>query len=107
MRLGILEIVIIIAIIIAIALVTRIYRGNRDAPEQSNKSSEEIIHRQAKEKAGRTHSYLKRVGAAFFIAGIIIALAGMSMFRWAVQSYVWSFIIVGVGLVLLFLSRKK
>jgi len=41
------------------------------------------------------------------MAGIILALAGMSMFRWAVQSYLWSFIIVGVGLGLLFLARKK
>jgi uncharacterized ion transporter superfamily protein YfcC len=107
MRPGILEIVVIIAIIIAIVLVTRIYRGNRDVTEQSKKSSEEITHWQVKEKVGRTHNYLKRVGIAFFIAGIILALAGMSMFKWAVQSYVWSFIIVGVGLALLFLSRKK
>ena len=107
MRLGILEIVIIIAVIIAIALVTRIYRGNRDTSEQSKNPSAETTHRQVKEKAGRTHSYLKRVGTAFFIAGIILALAGMSMFRWAVQSYVWSFIIVGVGLGLLFLARRK
>ena len=107
MRLGILEIVIIIAIIIAIAVVTRIHRSYRDATEQSKKSSEEITHWQLKEKADKTRSYLKRVGTAFFIAGTILALAGMSMFRWAVQSYVWSFIIVGVGLVLLFLSRKK
>ena len=107
MRLGILEIVIIIVIIIAIALVTRIYRSNSDATEQSKKPSKEITHGQVKEKAGRPRSYLKRVGIAFFIAGIILALAGMSMFRWAVQSYAWSFIIVGVGLVLLYLSRKK
>ena len=107
MRLGILEIVIIIAIIIAIVLVTRIYRRNRDTTEQSKKSSEGITHWQVKEKAGRTRSYLKRVGTTFFIAGIILALVGVSMFRWAVQSYVWSFIIVGVGLVLIFLSKKK
>lgn len=107
MRLGVLEIVIIIVVIIVIALVTRIYRGNRDTPEQSKKSSEEITHRQVKERTGRVRSYLKRTGAAFFITGIILALAGISMFRWAVQSYVWSFIIAGVGLVLLFLARKK
>jgi len=107
MRLGILEIIIIIVIISAIALVTRIYRINRDATGQSKKTSEEITHRQVREKTGRLRSYLKRIGTAFFIAGIILALTGMSMFRWAVQSYVWSFIIVGVGLALLFLSRKK
>ena len=107
MRLGILEIIIIIAIIIAITLVIRIYRSSHDATDQSKKSSEEITHWQVKEKAGRRRSYLKRGGTAFFVAGTILALAGMSMFRWAVQSYVWSFVIVGVGLVLLFLSKKK
>ena len=107
MRIGILEIIVIIAIIIAITLVIRIYRSSHDATDQSKKSSEEITHWQVRVKAGKTRSYLRRVGSAFFVAGIILALAGMSMFRWAVQSYVWSFIIVGVGLVLLFLSRKK
>ena len=107
MRLGILEIVFIIVIIIAIALVTRIYRSSRHATGQSKESSEEVTHGQLKEKASRTRSYLKRAGIALFIAGTILAFAGMSMFRWAVQSYLWSFIIAGVGLVLLFLSRKK
>ncbi len=107
MRLGILEIVVIIVIIIVIALVTRIYRSNGDTTGQSNKSSAETTHRPVNEPPGRIHSYLKRVGIVFFMAGIILALAGMSMFRWAVQSYLWSFIIVGVGLGLLFLARKK
>ena len=107
MRPGILEIVVIITIIIAIVLVTRIYRSDRDTTEQSKKASEEITRCQVNENAGRTRSYLRKVGIAFFIAGIILALAGMSMFRWAVQSYVWSFIIMGVGLAFLFVSRKR
>ena len=107
MKLGILEIVIIIAVITAIALGTRIYRSSRDATGQSKKSSGEITHRPLKKKSGRTRSYLKRAGTAFFIAGIILALAGVGAFRWAVQSYVWSFIIIGAGLLLLFLSKKK
>ena len=107
MRIGILEIIVIIAIIIAIIFVTRIYRGNPAATEQSNKSSSQNTYWQAKEKAVRKHNYLKRAGIIFFVAGIILALTGMSMFRWAVQSYVWSFIIVGVGFALLFLSKKK
>ena len=107
MRIGLPEIIIIIVIIIAIAMVTRIYRGNRDATGQSKKTSEEITHGQVRGKAGKTRSYLRRSGTTLFIAGTILALAGISMFRWAVQSYLWSFIIAGVGLTLLFLSRKK
>ena len=94
MRLGILEVVVTIAVIIVIALIARISRTNRGASEQNK-------------NAGRTHSYLKRGGIAFILVGIILSVTGISMFKWAVQSYVWSFIVVAIGLALVYLSRKK
>jgi len=50
---------------------------------------------------------LKRLGIAFVVAGILFALAGISMFRWAVQGYIWALIAVGLGFIILLLTRRK
>ena len=103
MRLGILEIIIIIAVIIVILLVTRIVRMGRSTRDEDSAATDVPASR----PPDRTGTYLKRFGGAFILAGIIILVAGISMFKWAFQSYVWSFVIVAVGLALLFLSKRK
>ena len=107
MRPGPLEIITVIVVIIAIALVVRIFRANRQATAQSKKPTAGTSTRQMKEGANRTRHRIKRAGIAFILAGIVLLLAGISMFRWAFQSYMWSFIIIALGLVLILLSRKK
>lgn len=107
MRPGPLEIVIIIVVITAIALITRIFRANRDADAQNKKSSAEITALQGKVRTNRARRHAKRLGMVFIIAGIIVLLAGITILRWAFQTYMWSFIIVAIGFVLLSLSRKK
>ena len=107
MRPGPLEIIIIIIVIIAVAVIARIIRFNRGRTNQHGVSSVGISVKSAGERIGRTRSLFRKVGLAFVLTGIVLLLAGISMFRWALQSYLWSFIIVAVGLVVVFLSRKK
>ena len=107
MRLGIFEIVIIIVVIIVIALITRIIRVNRGAVAQSKKTSTEIPTLQSNATTSRVHRFLKRIGVTLILTGGILLLAGISMFRWAFQSYIWSFIMIAMGLVIVLLSRKK
>jgi hypothetical protein len=107
MRIGVLEIVVIIIIIIAIVLIARVVRtGPKDA-DQARTSPTDITSLYAKEKSGWMRNRSRRLGIAFIVAGILFALAGISMFKWAVQGYVWAFVAMGVGFVLLFLSRRK
>lgn len=107
MRIGPLEIIVIIVIIIAVAIVARAVRFNRDNTNQNARASTDISVRQVKHKQANMWAYVKRIGITFVITGIILALAGMSMFRWAVQGYMWAFIIMVLGIGLVFLSRKK
>jgi di/tricarboxylate transporter len=107
MRPGPLEIIIIIVVITAIALITRSFRSNRDADTQNKKSSTGIRAWQGKVRTNRARRYAKRSGMVFIIAGIIVLLAGITILRWAFQTYVWSLIIVAIGLILLSLSSKK
>ncbi len=107
MRLGPGEIILIIAIIIAAALITRIVRTGRGTARQNEESAVAITAKPSEDKSNRAHGFFKRAGIAFVLIGIVILLAGMSMFRWALQSYLWSFIIIVIGLVILLLSKKK
>ena len=103
MRLGVLEIIIIIVVVIAILVVTRVVRMGRSTPDKGDTSAEAPV-------AGppaRKGAYLKRLGGAFVITGIVILIAGISLFKWALQSYAWSFIIVFIGLAMLFMARKR
>ena len=107
MRLGILEIVIIIAVIIAAAFIARILRTGRNTDHQNGESPTDILVKQVEKSTNKTFGFLRRAGIALVLTGVIILLAGIAMFRWAFQSYYWSFIIVVIGIVLVFLSRKK
>ena len=107
MRLGLLEIIVIIAIIIAIAVITRIFRTSRGIAKQNKESPVGAPVKPVGERTGRPGNFLKRAGVACILTGGVLSLAGISMFRWAFQSYSWAFIIVVIGLVLLFLSVKR
>ncbi len=107
MRIGLLEIIAIVIIIFAIFLIARIARVRPDDTAQGKESPTDIASWRVKDRPGRIRNYLKRLGIAFVVAGILIALAGISMLRWAVQGYVWAFVAMVLGFALLFLSRKK
>jgi hypothetical protein len=105
MRLGIPEIVTILVVLIAIVVSARILRAH--PARRSNDSSVATTTRQASKKTPRIWRYLRRAGIALVIAGAVFLFAAIGMFRWAFQSYLWSFILVVIGFAILFLSRKK
>ena len=107
MRPGPMEIAIIIAVIIGIAVITRILRTRQVASRQDKESPAGKPARQVKKGTGKTRNSLTRTGIAFILAGGILLLAGITLFRWAFQSYWWAFIFVAIGLILVFLSRRK
>jgi len=107
MRPGLLEIIIIIVAIIAIIVITRIIRTGRGTVRQNEESPVDIPGKPVQGKKSRTRGFLTRVGVALILAGGILLFAGITMFRWAFQSYWWSLIFVTTGLILVFLSRKR
>ena len=98
MRPGPLEIILIIAVIIAVVVIVRIIRSgrgtahNRESPVEKTTGPRRIV---------------SRTGIALMLTGVVLLLAGLSMFRWAFQMYLWAFVIIAIGGITLFLSRKK
>jgi hypothetical protein len=107
MRPGILEIVIILVAIIAIIIIARILRTGRGTGRQNEEASVDVSEKPVQVEKGRTGSFLNRVGLVLIAVGGVLLFAGIAMFRWAFQSYWWSFILVASGLVIIFLSRKR
>ena len=104
MRIGPLEIIVIVIILIVIAVITRSVRYSRNSAKQDAGSPPD---KRGDHKQMNMWVYVKRTGIAFVITGILFAVAGISMFRWAIQSYLWAFILMVLGFAVLFLSRKK
>jgi hypothetical protein len=107
MRLGLLEIIVILRVLVVIAVSARIFRANTGPARQGSNSSMEGTARQVNQRAPRIWSQLRRVGIALIIAGAVFLFAAIGMFRWAFQSYMWSFIMVVIGFAIVFLSRNK
>lgn len=107
MRLGILEIAIIIIVIIVILLITRILRFKQHFAAQSKNASADTPTDTTEKNAGKKRNLLSRASIAFILTGIIMLIAGISLFRWAVQSYMWALAIVAIGLALSLLSKHK
>lgn len=107
MRPGPMEIAIIIVVIIVAAMITRILRTRQAASRQDKESPAGQPARQVKGKAGSTRHSLTRTGITLILAGGILLLAGITFFRWAFQTYSWAFVIIAIGIVMTFLSRKR
>ena len=105
MRLGPLEIGLIILVVLLILVVTRMVRTGHHA-DQENKISGRIQEGKANEKTGRGRR-LRILGIISILVGIILLSAGISLFKWVFWSYLWSFIVMAIGFVIIFISRKR
>jgi NADH:ubiquinone oxidoreductase subunit 3 (subunit A) len=107
MRLGILEIVIILVVVLVIVISVRFARTQQNSARGKSEHPMDTAAGHVERRTKGRRIPLRRIGIALALIGAVMALAGVSMFKWAVQSYVWSFILVAVGLAILLLSTRK
>ena len=103
MKPGPLEIVLIIFVIIAIAVIARIIGPARKASQENRKSNNAST-------GSNTEKYAKllgRTGIALVIAGGITLIAGISMLQWVLHNYVLSFVLIVVGVIIFIMSRRR
>ena len=106
MRPGIQEIIVIIAVVTIVGILTRVLGARRTAAQKEQLSADTSTQ-PAERIKNRARRFPMRAGIALILLGFILLFAGVGMFRWAFQSYMWSFIIIAVGFLLVFVSRKK
>jgi len=105
MRLGPLEIILIVVVIIAVAVIARIIRTGRGAAGQNGASTSDVTA--SPPGKNRVWGFFNRTGIVLVIAGIAGLIAAASLFRWVLQSYLWASILIAVGFILVLLSRRK
>jgi hypothetical protein len=107
MRLGPLEIVLIIAVVIAITVIARIARSRESTTVRKGSTNRDTTEKRSEGTTGRVRVFLNRTGIILIIGGVAVFIAAVSLFRMVLQSYLWAFILIAVGLILVLISRKK
>jgi len=57
--------------------------------------------------AGGIHRRRNMLGIALIVIGIVILIGNLNIFRWFIWIYIWPAILIIVGLLIVFSSRKK
>lgn len=105
MKLGPLEIILILIVGLLVLLAVRMIGAGRPAVVKDKKSLE-IPQQQVAESTGGGNQ-VKLAGIAFIIVAIITLLTGMSLFKWVMKLYLWAFIFMAIGVAIFFVSRKR
>lgn len=106
MKIGPIEIVLIIAVIIAVLIIARMLRPGRIA-RQNNAAKSGDITGQTGNRNNERPKILARTGIALVTAGVIALIAGISMLQWVLHNYVISFVLIVCGIIIIMLSRRK
>ena len=107
MKIGWIEIALIIAVVIAVAVIARIIRPGRIATQRSNHTESGNTTISTENRANRHSSILTRTGIALIAAGGIALIAGASMLKWVLHNYVLSVILIACGMIIFIVSRRK
>ena len=99
MRLGFLEIGIIVVLVLLIFGITRMMRPGQNVPKRE---------KQEGEKTGEVrHPRLRLSGIILIIVGIIILLVSVSLVKWIFWGGLWALIIVAIGLLVIIIARHR
>lgn len=107
MKIGWIEIVLIIFVVIAVAVIARIIRPGRIASQQNNTTESGTAEVATEDKTNRRSGLLARTGIALIAAGGIALIAGISMLQWVLHNYVLSSVLIICGIVIFVLSCRK
>ena len=107
MEIGALEIVLIILVIIAVLVKVRLSRALRPVAGQDETPTSSTSVDASSKSSGRAEKLLHRTGIILIVGGVAALLMGAGLFRMVFQSYVWAFILIAIGFVLVFFSRRK
>lgn len=107
MKIGAQEIIIIVMVIVAILFITRVIRIGRNTVSYDEDVRPEVMIGQYERKKQNVLDFFLRIGISFVVLGVILLILGAAFFNWAVQSYMWSAVVIGVGGILVLVFRPR
>lgn len=107
MKIGAQEIMIVVLIVMAILIITRIVRIGRSTVRQDEDDRPEVIMSQFEHKTRRMFDFFMKLGIALVAIGVILMVLSMVLASWTMQSYMWSGIAIIVGAIVILIFRRK
>lgn len=107
MKIGWIEIVLIIFVAIAVVVIARIIRPGYIASQQNDTTESDAAAVSTGNRTNRRSGILARTGIALIAAGGIALIAGASMLQWVLHNYVLSAILIACGVTIFVISRRK
>ncbi len=104
MKIGPLEILVILFVTFSVALVFRLFRGDRPQPGHGDANQVQVSGTRG--VASGTNQ-LKITGIALVVMGIIVLFLGMRLFELVMKVYVGALVLVLAGIAILYFSRNR
>ena len=106
MEIGLPEILLIVAVIFVVLFAVRVVRTGQNTVEQGKPSTIEIPQRQVEQNREKG-SNLKIAGIVFILVAVLLLIFGRDLLKMAMMSFTWAFVVLAIGLAILFMSREK
>jgi uncharacterized membrane protein len=87
-------------------IITRVIRIGRSTVGQDEDNRPDVMMSQFEHKTRKIFDFFMRVGISLVVIGIILTILSLALFKWAVQSYMWSAVIIVVGAITFYLFRR-
>jgi len=107
MKIGAQEIIIVVLIIMAALIITRVIRIGRSTVRQDEDARPEVMMSQFEHKTRKVFDFFMRLGIALVAIGVILMILSMILASWTMSSYMWSAIAIVVGAIVILIFRRK
>lgn len=107
MKISAQEIIIVALVVMAILLVTRVIRIGRNTVRRDEDTRSDVVMSQFDRKTRIIFDFFIRLGIALTALGGVLIILSLSWFKWALQSYLWSIIIIVIGVILILVFRRR
>ena len=106
MRLGVQEILIIVAVVVVVVFVGKVFVGRQKNAKAKKSSSPAKSSSSPAKSSGNAVQALRYAAIAFAFIGLILLLAASQIEKYAMYMYIGGGVFVGAGLIFFFLSVK-
>jgi TatA/E family protein of Tat protein translocase len=111
LRLGPLEIIIILVIILVLFGASRVTKIGQNIGKRVSGSNEEEEkprrRRKPKKKQSTTNSRLQLFGIFTVVIGIVFLAVSFGVFKWVSTVGIWGLVIMAIGVVMVFIARRS
>ena len=106
MKISAQEIIIVVLVIMAILIFTRIIRIGRSTVGRDEDARPEVMMSQFERKTRSMFDFFTKLGIALAVIGVILLILSLTLASWTASSYMWSGVAIIVGVIVILIFRR-